>query len=89
MNQEGIENMVITVASKSTYTGAGTMLLGWVTSSQFAVIFGLFLGLAGLAVNWYYRYRTDKREAEAHDLRVRRLKYGQPDITDFRDLEDE
>lgn len=89
MNQEAIEHVVIGVASKSTYTGAGTMLLGWLTSSQFAVIFGLFLGLAGLAVNWYYRYRSDKREVEAHDLRVRRLKYGQPEISDFRDLEDE
>lgn len=56
--------------SKATYTGAGTSVMGWVLSSEFGVLFGVFLGLGGLAINWYYKYKEDKRQQQEHDRRM-------------------
>lgn len=32
-------------------------------SNEFAVVSGIVLGLAGLAVNWYYKLKADRRTA--------------------------
>jgi len=56
--------------SKATYTGAGASVMGWVLSSEFGVLFGVFLGLGGLAINWYYKYKEDKRQQQEHDRRM-------------------
>jgi hypothetical protein len=44
--------------------------MGWVLSSEFGVLFGVFLGLGGLAINWYYKYKEDKRQQQEHDRRM-------------------
>jgi len=46
---------------------------GWLLSSEFAVLFGMLLGAAGFAVNWYYRHKLTSSEIrlrEAQDLRA-------------------
>lgn len=65
MDREAIEVGVATVASKSTYAGAGASFLGWLLSSEFTVIFGIVVALAGLGVNWYYKAKADRRTAAA------------------------
>lgn len=56
--------------SKATYTGAGASVMGWVLSSEFGVLFGVFLGLGGLAINWYYKHKEDRRQQQEHDRRM-------------------
>ncbi|MBC7604207.1 MAG: hypothetical protein H7255_16310 [Ramlibacter sp.] len=73
MNREAIEAAVAAAGSKITYTGAGTTLLAWLASSQFGVLFGIALGVIGLLVNLYFKYRTDKREHAEHVLRMRKM----------------
>ena len=62
--------------SKATYTGAGMTIGGWFLSSEFAVLAGLVLGVAGFVVNWYYRAKEDKRNQVEHEIRVRDLRKG-------------
>lgn len=65
------------VATKATYGGAGGAALAWFFSSEAAFLFSVTIGLAGLAVNWYYRAQDNRRAAAAdaraqaeHELRM-------------------
>lgn len=69
--QATFEATMAAAGSKATYTGAGTSVMGWVLSSEFGVLFGVFLGLGGLAINWYYKYKEDKRQQQEHDRRMK------------------
>lgn len=76
-----IEATLAATGSKATYTGAGMTIGGWFLSSEFAVLVGMLLGVAGLAVNWYYKHKLTmaqirlqeeaaQREREAHAARM-------------------
>lgn len=52
-----IDATIAAAGSKATYTGAGMTIGGWFLSSEFAVLMGMLLGVAGLAVNWYYKHK--------------------------------
>lgn len=65
-----IDATMAAIGSKATYTGAGASVMGWVFSSEFGVLFGIFLGLSGLAINWYYKAKADRREQAEHDRRM-------------------
>jgi hypothetical protein len=69
-HQATFEATMAAAGSKATYTGAGTSVMGWVLSSEFGVLFGVFLGLGGLAINWYYKHKEDKRQQQEHDRRM-------------------
>lgn len=57
-----IDATLAATGSKATYTGAGMTIGGWFLSSEFAVLVGMLLGVAGLAVNWYYKHKLTKLE---------------------------
>lgn len=59
--------------SKATFAGAGASIFGWLTSSEFGVVAGIVIGVVGLAVNWYFRRKTDKREQREYEARMRRM----------------
>lgn len=59
-----IETTLAATGSKATYTGAGMTIGGWFLSSEFAVLVGMLLGVAGLAVNWYYKHKLTKLEVK-------------------------
>lgn len=86
MDREAIELGVATVASKSTYAGAGTSFLGWLLSSEFTVIFGIVVALAGLGVNWYYKAKGDRRAEALFRARLDRIKAGTRSDTDLAGL---
>lgn len=76
-----IDATIAAVGSKTTYTGAGLTIGGWMFSSEFAVLFGMVLGTAGFVVNWYYKHKLTmaeiklkeehaQREREAHSARM-------------------
>lgn len=68
-----VDNTLVAAASKVTYLGSGSTVIGWLLSSEFAVLSGLLIGIAGFIVNWYYRREADRREKQLHELRVKRL----------------
>ena len=57
-------------ASKVTYGGAGMSITGYFLSSEFAVLAGLVIGLAGLIVNFYYKRKEDTRQEREHNARM-------------------
>ena len=72
--QTTVDAALAAIGSKSTYAGASVTVTGWLLSSQFAVLVGMLLGLAGFLVNWYYRHRLTMHEIrlrEAQELRER------------------
>lgn len=64
------EQTMAAIGSKATYTGASTSIVSWFLSSQFGVLAGVLIGIAGLMINWYYKYKQDKREEEEHKKRM-------------------
>ena len=61
------------VATKTTYAGAGTSAIGWITSSEGVAAIGLLLALLGFIVNLYFKIKQDKREAVEHEVRMAKL----------------
>lgn len=55
---------------KTAQAGGATTLLGWFTSSEGAAVVGLIGMLVGLAIQFYYNRRRDKREQAEHDRRM-------------------
>ncbi len=70
MQDQTFETTISTVASKATYSGAGTSVVGWVLSSEFTLVFGLLVAIGGFFVNWYYKYKEDKRQQAEHERRM-------------------
>jgi len=86
MEKEAIEAAASAVASKSTYGGAATSVLGWLLSSEFTVVMGIVVAVAGLAVNWYYKAKADKRAEKLFTARLERIKSGHRSDTDLAAL---
>lgn len=66
-SSSAFDTTMAALGSKATYTGATTSILGWVMSSEFGILIGIVLGIGGFMVNWYYKYKQDKREQELHE----------------------
>lgn len=69
--QQTLDATMAALGSKATYTGASTSIVGWFLSSQFGVLAGILIGIAGLCVNWYYKHKQDKREEAEHKRRMK------------------
>lgn len=69
--QHAFDATVASTATKVTYTGAGMTISGWFLSSEFAVLMGVIIGVAGFIVNWYYRHKEDRRQQAEHERRMR------------------
>lgn len=78
---QAVDATISAVGSKATYTGAGMTIGGWFLSSEFAVLMGMLIGVAGFLVNWYYKHKLTMaeirlkeeqaaREREAHAARM-------------------
>lgn len=70
------EATLASVGSKSTYGGAAGSGVSWFLSSEFGIVVGILIGVAGFTVNWYYSRKRDAREQEEHDVRMARIKRG-------------
>ena len=74
MNTEhALDATLAAAGSKATYGGAGASVVGWLMSSEFGVVAGIIIGIAGFCVNWYYRHKQDRREQEEHERKMRGL----------------
>lgn len=67
----GKQDQVVTAVGKSSIALGGLTasgkLLGFL--NEYATAIGLGIALFGLLVNWYYKYKQDKREENAINLR--------------------
>lgn len=73
-HHQTLDAALAAAGSKVTYTGAGTSLLGWLTSSEAGVVIGIVLGIVGLLVNLYFKHREDKRQQVEHETRMRAIR---------------
>lgn len=67
-----IDATVAAVGSKATYTGAGMTISGWILSSEFAVLVGMVIGVAGFIVNWYYKHKLTTAEIRLREEQAER-----------------
>jgi len=70
---EAIADTVTAAASKATYTGAGTVGVGWLMSSEAAILIGLVLAVGGFVVNLLFSIRRDRREMREHEKKMREM----------------
>ncbi|MFT3777035.1 MAG: holin [Ottowia sp.] len=70
MKTEAAELAVASAASKSTYAGALSMVLGWLTSNEAAVLVGMLVGVVGLWINFYYKAKADRRAEALYQARL-------------------
>jgi hypothetical protein len=73
MKEQFTDAGIAAAASKSTYTGSGLMITGWLFSSEAAILVGMVVGVLGLAVNVYFRVKQDRREEREHKKRMKDL----------------
>lgn len=52
------------------YAGAGSAATAWFLNSDFLALIGVMTALAGFAVNFYFRWKQDRRDQIEHELRV-------------------
>lgn len=66
MQKEIIDTTMTGVGATATYTGAGTISVGWLLSNEAAVLYGLTVGILGLIIQLVFGFRRDRRDAAAH-----------------------
>lgn len=65
-----IDATISATASKATQIGASTSIVSWILSSEFGILVGMVIGIAGFIVNWYYKHKEDRRQQEEHERRM-------------------
>lgn len=73
MSQQ-IDHAMSQAGSVTTYAGAGTSVGGWLLSSEAGVLFGILIGVVGLAVNIFFKFREDRRLEAEHQERLKDLR---------------
>lgn len=68
--QQTLDATLAATGTKATYTGAGTFTVGWLLSSEFGILVGIVIGVAGLVMQFYYSRKKDRREEAEHQLRM-------------------
>ena len=73
MREQAAEATIAAVANKVTYGGGGIAFIGGLAASDIAACGGLLIAAIGLGIQWYYKRRADRRDAELHQARLRDL----------------
>lgn len=68
--QLAYETAIAAAGSKATNIGAGATVASWFLSSEFGMLMGILIGVAGLTTNFYFKYKDDKRKQEEHDRKM-------------------
>ena len=59
----------VSAASRTTYGGGITAVIGWITSIDMVSLAGFIVALVGLAVNVWFQWQRNRREEAQHELR--------------------
>lgn len=70
MDEKSGAALIASAGSKATYTGAGTAVWGWATSSEFLGVAGLVIAVLGFLLNWYYKAKADRRNEALTRARI-------------------
>jgi uncharacterized membrane protein len=65
--------VIASLASKATYSGGATAVVGGLTANEIAAFVGAAVAVLGLLVQIYFKARSDRREAEFHRARLAEL----------------
>lgn len=74
MKEHITDASIAAAASKSTYTGAGLTITGWLLSSQAAILVGMVVGILGLVVNFVFKLREDRRQEKLHQEKIKKIR---------------
>jgi hypothetical protein len=74
MKEHITDASIAAAASKSTYTGAGLTITGWLVSSEAAIVVGMMVGIVGLIVNFIFRLREDRRQEKLHQEKLKQIR---------------
>lgn len=69
-----VEAIGASVANKATFGGAAAGFLGWLAQVNWIGLAGVLIALAGLAFNYYFQHRRDKREQAESVARIEALR---------------
>ena len=67
-----IDATLAAAGSKATVLGSGTTVVSWLFSSEFGVLIGVILSIAGFLINLYFKARRDRRDQSFKARRDRR-----------------
>lgn len=67
------EAAISSAANKATIAGAGTTFFSGIASNDIGILIGVVLGLGGFVVNFIFRLRQDRRNAELHRRHMQKL----------------
>lgn len=67
---QALDSTLAVIGNRVTHTGTGTTAVSWWLSSEAGILIGIVIGVAGLAMNWYYSRKRDRREEAEHALRM-------------------
>jgi hypothetical protein len=73
-NTIATEALGISIAQKTTTTGAVTGFFGFITSENLLGLIGVLLAAIGLAFNVYFQVKRDRRESVESKARLAALK---------------
>lgn len=62
---ENLDLVIASVGNKTAYTGLGVSIFGWLTTIDAIGLTGVFLAALGFITNYYFKRRSDAREAAA------------------------
>lgn len=68
------DTTVAGIAGKVTQGAAAVTVYGGLTANEWAAFGGLLIAIIGALIQWAYKHRADKREAEHHAERMAEMK---------------
>ena len=71
MTHEAVNTAVVKTATAAQYGGSSAAVIFGLTANEFAALGGLFIGVIGFFVNWWYKHQhlriAKKRKQENRD----------------------
>lgn len=71
MSRDAIDSALAKAGSLTTYVGAGTAGVGWITINELAALIGALAAVVGLAVQVYFTRQRNRREVALHRAQMR------------------
>jgi len=67
MAQSTVEKAEMLTAQGMTGGGAGTTIIAGIALNEIGIVIGILVGFAGLAMQWYFNKRRDRRELALYE----------------------
>lgn len=74
MQEQATEAAVAAVAHKVTQAGGAAAVIGWLTVNDIVAIGGLLVAVVGVMIQFYYKRKADRRDAELHAAQMAELR---------------